>query len=159
MSNELTARNGRVVALADESPKLAMSQALDWVYDRTDKVHADAGAPVPSPVVKGEAKRLLEQLRPYGAPVTMEVIRLWVHPLTASVRNVRSIEDMADWWDAVFLTLRTLEVGAFTVATQRAALRSIKFLPSAADLYDFLGDPAFEIRRKLNVLSRIASTE
>jgi hypothetical protein len=64
--------------------------------------------------------------------------------------------DFAAWCAGVALAVGHLEVGAFTAATQRQALQTFKFFPSAADVYEILAPAAVEIRQRIYHLRRIA---
>lgn len=163
MTTDLTVRRGprgTLTALCPKQPKLAMTDAMYWTYDRTEKPHRDVGAPKPSPAVQAEAQAMLQELRPFGDSVPEQVVILWLDPLYHSVRNVPKTDaEKAGWLHGVKLALKDLAVGAFTEQTQQDALQTFTLFPAPAELYKLLSEPSFEIRQKLRVLNRIASTE
>lgn len=153
MVNEI-ARRDQEVRLAPDMPTFPMSEALERAYYATSKPHPDIGPPKVYPaILQEEAMRALMLLRGFADPVPENIARLWLSPIPNVVRDYR--DSVGDWFAGVTLALRGMECGAFTETTQRAALRNFKFFPSAADIYDILSDPAWEIRHRVRVLNTI----
>ncbi|MEJ0017518.1 MAG: hypothetical protein WDN25_13325 [Acetobacteraceae bacterium] len=125
--------------LPEPMPAPRVSGALWEAFEATSRPHPDIGPP-----------------RAYSAPVQAEA-RAWLLPIQAAVRNPADEDRLPGWVAAVLLAVGHLEVGAFTAGTQREALQTFKFFPSAADVYEILAGPAVEIRMRLRTLERIAS--
>ena len=118
----------------------------------------DIGLPAAYPAsVQAEAKHAaLTNLEQFAAPVTEDVLRIWLAPIPVVVRNEKSPEAIAGWVAGVAMTVGHLEIGAFTDETQREALSTFKFFPAAADVYEIVAGPAVRIRETICHLRRVA---
>lgn len=132
------------------------STALADAFRATRDPHPDVGPPPAyPPAVQAEARKVLAAVRPYAQRVPDAVLRAWLAPIQASVRNPSDERRLPAWVAAVRLAVGNLEVGAFTEATQQHALQTFKFFPSGADIYEVLAGPAVQIRALIRTLERI----
>jgi len=135
---------------------LGLSKAIESVTDP----HPDTGTPPTFPwPVQAEARAVGDIIRHAAAAVPLAHLRAWVMPIIASAYvatdKTRTDENLEIWLASLQLGVGHLEVGAFTLETQRQALASIKFFPFVADICEIVAGPAVEIRTRFDALKRI----
>ncbi|CAB4144547.1 hypothetical protein UFOVP469_36 [uncultured Caudovirales phage] len=135
-----------------------VSRALADAYNATLNPHPDIGPPtLYDAIAQAEARRWADEMEPLTQPVSERTLREWLAPIPAVVRNEKTPEAIAAWLAGVIMAVGHLEAGAFNAATQREALQTFKFFPSASDVYDVVSGPAVGIRQRYAVLRRIAA--
>jgi hypothetical protein len=143
--------------LMPKLPPQLVTWALKDALENLRNPHPDIGLPAAYPAsVQAEAKHALTNLEQFAAPVTEDVLRIWLAPIPVVVRNEKSPEAIAGWVAGVAMTVGHLEIGAFTDETQREALSTFKFFPAAADVYEIVAGPAVRIRETICHLRRVA---
>lgn len=112
--------------------------------------------PVPTAAARAEARGLLGLFAPLMAPVSREVLRDWLLPLTLAVRNPPS----PDGLDARLLAIGTacddLPAAAFSARTSKLAVQKFLFWPAAADIYEFLRADCAGMLDRVNAVQDIA---
>ncbi len=137
-------------------PATPISGRLLAAISATADPHPDVGPPQGyDRDVQAEARRVLAIVEPFAAPVFEAAVRAWLAPVLGAVRNPQGDAAMTAWFPGLMLAVGQLEAGAFTIETQRAALQTFDFFPSAADVYRVVSGPAMVIRRRVQVLRRI----
>ena len=159
MTNKIAKVEIGTAASLPAPPALPMSAQLFRAYEDTARPHPDIGQPKHYPDgVRVEASRALEALQPYVTAVSKRIIYSWLEPIPFAVRNARSNEEIAAWTQSVIMALSGIAAGAFTVETQREALQTFKFFPSASDISDVVSPTSLDLRIKAKILKRIADT-
>lgn len=111
------------------------------------------------PAIKVMAETALAELLPLAAPVSETAVHLWLAPLVAATANPRGMDSVEGWLNAMVLAMAGEPIGAFTVETQRRALREMKFWPTPADVWEIVKHDARDIRRRIENLKIIAGIE
>lgn len=109
-----------------------------------------------SPEIRASAREAIARFEPYERPVTEKVLREWLAPIPQVVRNEKTTEALKGWMAGVMLALRGFPIGAFNQSTQRSALQTFQFFPSAADVCDVLQPTVTEIRDRMRALRQVA---
>lgn len=109
--------------------------------------------------VKRQAELVLEQIAPFGNPVSETEVRAWFAPIVLTVANPRPAEQIDAYIAALMLALAGVPAGAFTEATQRDLLRSCTHWPSAAEVYAVVSEAAYRIRENIAGLQRIIAAK
>lgn len=158
MSTDLVLTSPEAIPAAFVAPDmtLTLSKAIESITDP----HPDTGTPRTFPwPVQHEAREVGGVLRYAAAPVPEAHLRAWVMPslvqAAVAIGKTRTDDEVETWLAALQLGVGHLEVGAFTLETQRQALNSIKFFPFVADIYDIVAGPAVKIRTTFDALKRI----
>jgi len=158
MSTDLIRARSGNPCLSPPFPSPQVSRAMLQAYEDTRNPHPDVGPPTEyTAAVQAEARRALEVIAPFAVPVTESTLREWLMPIPSAVRNEKAPEAIVAWLTGVAMAVGHLEVGAFTAETQREALQTFRFFPSAADVYEVVAGPAVKIRERIRVLRIIAS--
>jgi hypothetical protein len=157
VTTDLTAPSETMLSPQMPSPKEG-APSLVRAYDETRSPYLSTPTEY-SPAARDAAKLALDRIRHFSAKVSDATLREWLAPIPAVVRNSKSEAEVLAWLHGVKLAVGRLEAGAFTAATQRDALQTFKFFPSAADVYEILAGPAVEIREHVAALRRIAGTQ
>jgi hypothetical protein len=93
---------------------------------------------MPAPDVVAEAKRLLLIIEPMVQPPTATLVRNWLRPLAAAVRNPPSKVDFEARVAALIMVSQDLPIAAFNIETQRTAICQFTFWPSVAEIRELL---------------------
>jgi hypothetical protein len=151
------------VVIADASSRIVVRREPDISYPLARAVqgivdpHPDAGTPKSYPMtVQAEARDAADMLEAFVANVPPNALMAWARPLGAAVRNPQSDQDFAAWLAAAAVGLSDYAAGAFSIETQRAALRQFKFWPSVADVAELVGPKSANLRTRHRALRKIA---
>lgn len=148
--------------LPDDRPRYPeMSYALSaWYQTASDPMAEGAFDMHCPPTVQSEAREQLVALEPLMRPVTERVLREWLLPIPASVRNGRREPDETrSWVAAVALACAEVPGCLFNRKSQAEALRSFTFFPAAADIYGLLVDDKIKLQSRIRVLRRIVEAQ
>lgn len=134
------------------------SPALDRAVDLAMSPFPGVARDPVAPAVCQEAARHLAQLERAFRPCSHAVVREWLKPLAAAVRNPPD-EETFDLKAAV-ITAACADVpdDAFTVKSQREALGKFAFFPAAADVLALFQDQITARDRKLRALRLVAES-
>lgn len=155
MSSSLVVTGG-VPALVMPPMSFELARAIEQIIDP----HPDLGIPDEWPVkIRGEARLVGAALRHVVAPVTPQRLYEWTMPVLLSamvtVGKERSQRDIDTWLASLGQCVAGLAIGAFTVETQQIALRTIRFVPFPADIYDVVAPHSRRILERFDALKRI----
>ena len=121
-------------------------------------IEAPDAPPIPiTALVKSEAGKALERLDNVLAPMTADILRAWLTPVAMAVRNPPTRGDFEARFAAILAACADLPACACTGTSQREALASFAFWPSAADVRKLLSDACVDQRRKRAALRAIAN--
>lgn len=122
--------------------------------------HPDIGRPksfhaVVQTEAQGMADRLDAACQPAGPRFVTEWVKVIVYGITSG--NRLSDQEAAARLAAIVMALQDLAVGAFTEEARRSIVRSCRFAPSAAELYDTLAPRAHALTSRRDMLRYIAA--
>lgn len=109
--------------------------------------------------IRDRARDSLKALAPLLMPVSKEIVTLWTTPLIAGAPNQRDPKQMPAWIEALMLAVADAPTGAFSVDTQRAALRTLTFFPSPADIWNVVKDDVACLRKRETTLRLIIGSK
>lgn len=101
----------------------------------------------------------LDKMKPYMAPASAQLITKWIKPLITAAPNQRDGTQMMDWIEAVMLAMADVPIGVFSVQNQRAALRTLTFFPSPADIWNIVKDDVACLRKRETTLRLIIGSK
>ena len=107
-------------------------------------------------MVKGEAAQALARFDRVLAPLTPVTLRAWLTPVAMAVRNPPTRSDFEARFAAILVACADLPDCACTGTSQRAALASFAFWPSAADVRSLLAGAVADLFRTRAGLRRVA---
>ena len=158
MANELTAARSNELPAVFRMPEMSfhLSKAISDLLDP----HPDIGPPTEFSIsVRNEAIQVGDTLYEANKPVSEAQLRAWVAPLLAQYLVVtgkpRNEEEIEMWLATLRTAVGHLAAGAFTRATQAEALRTLRFLPFAADIYAIVIEDTTKIRLTFEMIKRI----
>jgi hypothetical protein len=93
---------------------------------------------MPTPDVVAEATQLLQIFDQMVQPPAADLIRGWLRPLAAAVRNPPSKVDFDARIAALVMVSQDLPTAAFNTETQRTAICEFTFWPSVAEIRELL---------------------
>lgn len=148
------------LTLLPATPRPAMTRALAAAVEAIEKPHPDIPMRHAYPVeVIEEAKSLVSVLRADCQPVDAERLAIWLAPIMAALPNPIAPDAIKPWLGAVNIAVSDMEGCLFNVETQRSALRTWRFWPSAADVYAVLVGPQTQLRERVWALAMIAESD
>jgi hypothetical protein len=95
------------------------------------------------------ARAAIEALKPFERPVTQEILFTWCDPIPGVVRNERSPEMILKWLAGLMVAVDGFPCGAFNRSTQKEALQTFQFFPSAADICQVLQPSVSRIQKQM----------
>lgn len=156
MSTEIAPIPHEPNGLAPNLPEMTVSTRLSDAIQTLRRPHPDIGTPASyDATTQRHAAAALTRLAPWAEPVTEAVLRAWLAPIPLVVRNEKSPEAIAGWVAGIALAIGHFEIGAFNATTQREALQTFKFFPSAADVCEVVSPVAVHIRQTVRHLRTI----
>ena len=112
--------------------------------------------PAYSELIHAQVRREFDMLAPLLTPVTDRQLRLWLAPIPLAVHGgAKTEEQIIGWLAAVSLACAGMPASVFNRASQAEALRTFKFFPSAADIYDLLSADRSRLAQRATILRRI----
>lgn len=155
MSNDLTTGERR---LPPEMPAINSRHPLAiHLFFLTDPMcEGGIGEETFPPAVREAAHKAIETFSPYEQPVTQEILFSWCDPIPGTVRNGKSPEAILKWLAGLMLAVDGFPCGAFNQRTQKEALQTFQFFPSAADICQILQPAVRRIREQMAALRQIA---
>ncbi len=132
-----------------------LSPDLGYAVRRLVEDPAQPPMPIP-PGLRNEALSAMDRFGNLLGQVEPDTVRRWLFPLNAAVRNPLSADDFNTRAAAIAVAVSDLPSCVFTAPSQREALATFQFFPSAADVRALLEPLANELRRPFYALRRIA---
>lgn len=112
--------------------------------------------PRPAPTVRDAAQAVLPAYDDLLAPVTRRAFAAWLGTVNGGCRNPLGEEDLRAALDAIHADAAHLPTGAFTAETRRALFGETRFFPSTGDVLAVAEPLAHRLRRRHDVLLRLA---
>lgn len=154
--NEVTTRPATGGLIAEVSPGLA-ALLTPSVYASEGGEGAFRLAREPRPEHAEEARAVLATLAPTLAPASVALVRQWLLPIAASVRNPPGPAEAEARFLAVATACEDLPGVVFTKAAQRRGFQTWEFWPSAADVRAVVMECGKDALDRLAGLRRVAS--
>ncbi len=155
MVNDITAITPAVTPLM---------RATKWPFELTREVNdiLDGGSlnyrsGYPAPL-RACAVAALEAMGGQAEPVTVEHLVTWVGPVLAAVKNQRSPESFAAWFESLCIRMKNVPRGAFNEKSQRNAMDLIDFAPSIKEIVEAIEPWMTPINARLRALRLIIET-
>jgi hypothetical protein len=160
MTKHLATRPGTALVAEPIVPRLSprLLAAIDAVLDPHPDV---AGQRVTVPMhTMAEAQNAVRTYERVCQAATLQAFYIWLLPINASVRNPQEREKDFPAKAAVIATACSdIPSVVLTPATQREAMRTFQFFPSAADVYALLRPHAAPLHATRRALATITSDE
>ena len=144
MTNAVT-KSRLTARVAIPRPSNELVEAIDDLerqhrsgYTKGGTSHEYFVCTMPASDVVAEAKRLLPIFDQMVQPPTADLIREWLRPVAAAVRNAPSKVDFDARVAALVMVSQDLPIAAFNIETQRTAICQFTFWPSVAEIREIL---------------------